>query len=249
MNLKGKVISVSEKESKSPSIIPDGGEFNSRIEINTYFFNKAGFITEKTNTTNNSFNSQEKFYYNSLNQISKNESFDEEGKLKDYASSQYEYDKNGEMSRLFDDTSSSMYKSEVVKKPNSDLITFYNLENGVYIKSWEKTKNKKGQTIEDRSYANDKLHLETTSSYNNNGYLSQYIFKEYWNGNVNYTSQKYIYNKNNDIVKIITLDKDNNETNAENFSYQYDKNDNWINKQTSGNYNIVTTREIKYEAK
>jgi hypothetical protein len=249
MNLKGKVISINEKEIKSPSVIAEGGEFNSRVETTFYSFNKNGFITEKTNATDNKFNTKEKFYYNTLNQISKFESFDEEGKLKDYASGQNEYDKNGEISRRFDETSSSLYKSELVKSPNSDLITSYYLENGVYIKSWEKTKNKKGQSIEDKSYAHDRLYSETASTYNNNGFLSQYVYKEYWNGNVTYRSQKYIYNKNNDAVKIISLDKDNNEIDEENFSYTYDKTGNWISKQTSGNYIITTTREIKYEAK
>jgi len=246
MNLKGKVISINEKETKSPSVIADGGQFNSRIENTFYTFNKAGFITEKKNSTNNNFNSKEKLYYNSLNQVSKIENYDSEDHLKDYGNYETEYDKNGEISKTFDGTTSSNYKSEVVTKLDNKLITEYSFEGNAYVKTAEKLKNKKGEIIEHRLYSHDKLHIETFYSYNDKGYQLKYIFKEYWNGKVHLNSQQFVYNKNNDIVKIISLDKDNNTLNEENFSYEYDKQGNWISKQTHGDYIIRTDRDIKY---
>lgn len=248
MNLKGKITSVQEVEDKMPSTIPDGADFNSRIERTLYLFNEKGYSTEKKVMVNGKFYSKRKMHYNTSNQVIQTEDYNENDSITDYGDLGYEYDKNGKMSRIFSPTSSTTYETQVVYQTDSKLLVTYSYEdNGTKVKNYERVENKKGETIEERSYIHDKLYTETLCAFNAKGLLSKKTDKHYWNGSITYTAQEFMYNTNNDVVKIKTLNESSDVVNEENIKYEYDKRGNWIKKESEGSDRISTKREIGYK--
>ena len=248
MNLKGKITSVQEVEDKMPSTIPDGADFNSRIERTLYLVNEKGYSTEKKVMVNGKFYSKRKMYYTASNQVIQTEDYNENDSITDYGDLGYEYDKNGKMSRVFSPTSSTTYETQVVPQTDSKLLVTYSYEdNGTKVKNYERVENTKGEIIEERSYIHDKLYTETLYAFNAKGLLSKKTDKHYWNGSVTYTAQEFVYNSNDDVVKIKTLNEGNTVVNEENIKYEYDKRGNWIKKESEGVDHISTKRAIGYK--
>jgi hypothetical protein len=247
MNLKGDIVSIKTIEKKMPSIIVEGSDFNSRKEINFYVFNKNGYITEEKSIVRDQFDSKKKKYYNSLNQISKVETYDSEDNLELDKNFEYEYDNNGEINKITYSNSPSVYRNELIKKGNiKTFIRFEFNDEKVESKTFERIENEKGKVIEDSYYIRNKLYSKTLQSYDIKGLLSRKKYSQYWNGKETINIEEYLYNKNNDIIKITTLDENNNIVNEENVIYVYDKKGNWIRKDSQGSEIITTERNIDY---
>ncbi|KFF10352.1 hypothetical protein [Flavobacterium hydatis] len=247
MNLKGDIVSIKTIEKKMPSIIVEGSDFNSRKEINFYVFNKNGYIIEEKSIVRDQFDSKKKKYYNSLNQISKVETYDSEDNLELDKNFEYEYDNNGEINKITYSNSPSVYRNELIKKGNiKTFIRFEFNDEKVESKTFERIENEKGKVIEDNYYIRDKLYSKTLQSYDIKGLLSRKKYSQYWNGKETINIEEYLYNKNNDIIKITTLDENNNIVNEENVIYVYDKKGNWIRKDSQGSEIITTERNIDY---
>lgn len=247
MNLKGDIVSIKTIEKKMPSIIVEGSDFNSRKEINFYVFNKNGYITEEKSIVRDQFDSKKKKYYNSLNQISKVETYDSEDNLELDKNFEYEYDSNGEINKITYSNSPSVYRNELIKKGNTKtFIKFEFNDEKVESKTFERIENEKGKVIEDSYYIRNELYSKTLQSYDIKGLLSRKKYSQYWNGKETINIEEYLYNKNNDIIKITTLDENNNIVNEENVIYVYDKKGNWIRKDSQGSEIITTERNIDY---
>lgn len=248
MNLKGEIISIKIIEEKMPSVIPEGSDLNSRKEINSYVFNKNGYITEEKCIIRDQFDSKKKKYYNTLNQISKVETYDSEDKLKVDENFEYEYDSNGEMNKIVYASSPTVYRNELVKKGNTKTFTQFEFnDEKVEVKSFERIENESGKVIEDNYYIRNELYSKTLQSYDKKGLLSKKTYSQYWNGKETINIEEYLYNKNNDIIKITTFDENNNIVNEENVTYVYDKKGNWTKKNSQGPEIIITERNIEYK--
>jgi hypothetical protein len=248
MNLKGDIISIKTIEEKMPSILPEGSVLNSRKEINFYIFNKNGYIAEEKRIIRDQFDSKKKKYYNSINQILKEETYDSEDNLKLDENFEYEYDSNGEIKKRTYSTSSTIFRNEIIKKGNTKIYTQFEFnDEKVEVKISERIEDENGKVIEDNYYIRNKLYSKTLQLYNKKGLLSRKTFTQYWNGEETIDIQEYLYNKNNDIIKITTFDSNNNIVGEENVTYVYDKKENWIKKDSQGSEKIVTERNIIYK--
>ena len=248
MNLKGEVMSITTIEDKMPSVT-DGSGFYSQKETNLYIFNKYGFITEQKYIKNNKFDSKKKKYYNSSNQIVKIESYNSDDKFDVNENFAYEYEINGETSKMIYLSLITKYRNELIKKgiTKSFLQYSFNSEN-IEEKNFERIENEKGKVIEENYYIQNELYSKTLKSHNSKGLLSKKSYFQYWNGNETMNINEYLHNSKNDIIKITTFDSQNNIVDVENITYVYDKKNNWIKKNSQGSETItIIERKIEYK--
>lgn len=247
MNLKGDIVSIKTIENKMPSIMAEGSDFNSRKEIKFYLFNKNGYITEEKCILRDQFDSKKKKYYNSLNQISKEETYDSQDNLELDKNFEYEYDSNGEINKTTYSSNPSVYRNELIKKGNTKTYIRFELnDKKVEEKTFERIENEYGKVIEDNYYIRNELYSKTLKSYDKKGMLTKQKYSQYWNGQETVNIEEFLYNENNDVIKITTFDGNHNIINEENVTYVYDKKRNWIKKNSQGSETIITERNIDY---
>lgn len=247
MSLKGNVSSIKITEERFPSV-SDGGNLNSRKEMNSYVFNKEGFITEEKCLQNGRFSSKKVKEYNALNQLSKVQEYQSEYVFDANTFFSYEYDKNGLVNKISYASSPTFFRNEILKKANLTSYTQYEInKDKTEEKQFVRTEDEKGRIVEEDYFIRNELYSKTVNSYNGKGLLSKTSYLQYWNGSTTGYGKELEYNSKNDVSKIANLDENNNVIDTEEITYEYDKMGNWIKKQSNGAETVITRREIEYK--
>jgi hypothetical protein len=246
MNLKGDIISIKRIVDTIPLELKEGSDFNSIYKIIFYTFNENGYITEEKKITKDNFIYKIKNYYNTLNQILKSETCEPDSIL--YIDENYEYDSNGEINKIIHSSDSTLYRNELEIKGNIKTYTKFEFnEEKVEEKKYERIENENGRVIEDNYYESNKLFIQNLQSYNKKGLLSRKIYYQYFNRKVYTNTQEYLYNENEDVIKLTRFDRNNKIIDEENITYVYDIKGNWTEKHSQGSDIIKTERNIDYK--
>jgi hypothetical protein len=79
--------------------------------------------------------------------------------------------------------------------------------------------------------------------------LSRVIYYQYHEGKVYTNTLEYLYNENDDVIKLTRFDRNNNIIDEENITYVYDIKGNWIEKNSQGRDIIKTKTERNIDYK
>lgn len=246
MNLKGEVSSIKIIVDKLPSISTEDSDFKTNCLNIIYTFNENGYITKEEYITKDKLVYKTKNYYNNLNQVSKSETYDNDGILE--VDENYEYDINGEKNKIIRSSDTTSYRNELeLNGFTKKIIQFKLNDQKLEEKTFERIENENGKIIEDNSYEGNTLFIKNLFSYNKKGLLSRKIFNQYYDGKVYSNIQEYLYNDNDDIIKFTIFDKNNKIIDEENNTYAYDIKGNWITKHSKKSTIITTKRNIEYK--